>query len=255
MRADLQLLHNEAKAAINALVDKLESAEFASHLAVSAEGMTATNLAAALAEILATAKAAQAGTIVDGTVTEAKLAAALVQKINSIDVTYSMNAPTANETPETGYQLGKLWLKPEFSIANLASDYALASGADWTGENVTKEASGGKLILLGHGRQPVWHGKGGIHRSGGAHGACVADGRGDRGTVRVAESVSRNNGIYADERNAARAGCDGGRGWKDHDPGEGRLVEHGDGGGRKVHDHGVHGGWTRRHRCCRGVSR
>ena len=63
VRADLQLLHNEAKAAINALVDKLESAEFASHLAVSAEGMTATNLAAALAEILATAKAAQAGTI------------------------------------------------------------------------------------------------------------------------------------------------------------------------------------------------
>lgn len=151
VRADLQLLHNEAKAAINALVDKLESAEFASHLAVSAEGMTATNLAAALAEILATAKAAQAGTIVDGTVTEAKLAAALVQKINSIDVTYSMNAPTANETPETGYQLGKLWLKPEFSIANLASDYALASGADWTGENVTKEASGGKLVFSGTG--------------------------------------------------------------------------------------------------------
>lgn len=81
--------------------------------------------------------------------TEAKLAAALVQKINSIDVTYSMNAPTANETPETGYQLGKLWLKPEFSIANLASDYALASGADWTGENVTKEASGGKLVFSG----------------------------------------------------------------------------------------------------------
>lgn len=151
VRADLQLLHDEAKAAINALVEKLESSEFASHLAVSTEGMTATNLAAALAEILATAKAAQAGTIVDGTVTEAKLAAALVQKINSIDVTYSMNAPTANETPGTGYQLGKLWLKPEFSIQNLASDHALATGADWTGENVTKEASGGKLICSGTG--------------------------------------------------------------------------------------------------------
>ena len=151
VRADLQLLHDEAKAAINALVEKLESAEFASHLAVSAEGMAATNLAAALAELLATAKAAQAGTIVDGTVTEAKLAAALVQKINSIDVTYSMNAPTANETPGTGYQLGKLWLKPEFSIRNLASDHALATGADWTGENVTKEASGGTLVFSGTG--------------------------------------------------------------------------------------------------------
>lgn len=151
VRADLQLLHDEAKAAINALVEKLESSEFASHLAVSTEGMAATNLAAALAEILATAKAAQAGTIVDGTVTEAKLAAALVQKINSIDVTYSMNAPTANETPGTGYQLGKLWLKPEFSIQNLASDHALATGADWTGENVTKEASGGKLVFSGTG--------------------------------------------------------------------------------------------------------
>ena len=151
VRADLQLLHDEAKAAINALMEKLESAEFASHLTVSTEGMAATNLAAALAEILATAKAAQAGTIVDGTVTEAKLAAALVQKINSIDVTYSMNAPTANETPATGYQLGRLWLKPEFAITNLASDDALATGADWTGENVTKEAADGKLVFSGTG--------------------------------------------------------------------------------------------------------
>lgn len=242
VRADLQLLHNEAKAAINALVDKLESAEFASHLAVSAEGMTATNLAAALAEILATAKAAQAGTIVDGTVTEAKLAAALVQKINSIDVTYSMNAPTANETPETGYQLGKLWLKPEFSIANLASDYALASGADWTGENVTKEASGGKLVCSGTGDSQYGTAKAEFTVPAGHTVRVWLTAEEAAGTVRVAEGVSRNNGIYADERNAARAGCDGGRGWKDHDPGEGRLVEHGDGGGRKVHDHGVHGG-------------
>ena len=151
VRADLQLLHDEAKAAINALVDKLESSEFASHLAVSAEGLTATDLAAALAEILATAKSAQAGTILDGTVTEAKLAAALAAKINAIDVTYSMNAPTANDTPETGCQLGKLWLKPEFIIQNLAADYALATGADWTGENVTKEADGGKLVFSGTG--------------------------------------------------------------------------------------------------------
>ena len=151
VRADLQLLHDEAKAAINKLVEKLESVEFASHLTVSAEGLTATDLASALAELLQTAQQAQAGTIVDGSIAEGKLNAALREKINSIDVTYSMNAPTAKETPETGYQLGKLWLKPEFSISNLASDYALASGADWIGENVTKEASGGKLICSGTG--------------------------------------------------------------------------------------------------------
>ena len=151
VRADLQLLHDEAKVAINALVEKLESEEFASHLAVSTEGMAASNLAAALAEILATAKSAQAGTIVDGTITEAKLAEALAAKINAIDVTYSMNAPTANETPEAGYPLGKLWLRPEFSVQNLAGDFALATGADWTGENVTKEADGGKLSFAGTG--------------------------------------------------------------------------------------------------------
>lgn len=151
VRADLQLLHDEAKAAINALVEKLESNEFASHLAVSTEGMTATDLAAALAELLATAKSAQAGTIVDGTITEAKLAEALAEKINAIDVTYSMNAPTASETPGTGYQLGRLWLRPEFSVQNLAGDFALATGADWTGENVTKEADGGKLRFSGTG--------------------------------------------------------------------------------------------------------
>ena len=233
VRADLQLLHNEAKAAINALVDKLESAEFASHLAVSTEGMTATNLAAALAEILATAKAAQAGTIVDGTVTEAKLAKALAEKINSIDVTYSMNVPTANETPETGYQLGKLWLKPEFSIANLASDYALASGADWTGENVTKEASGGKLVCSGTGDSQ--------------YGTAKAEFTVPAGhTVRVWLAAEETAGQFASLKaylgSTEYALTSGTQLVQDVTAGEGRLVEHGDGGGRKVHDHGVHGG-------------
>ena len=151
VRADLQLLHNEAKAAINALVEKLESSEFASHLSVAAEGMAATNLAEALAELLATAKAAQAGTIVDGSIAEGKLDSTLREKINAIDVTYSMNAPTAGQTPETGYQLGKLWLKPEFAVTNLAEDYALASGGDWSCENTTKKAADGKLECSGTG--------------------------------------------------------------------------------------------------------
>lgn len=151
VRADLQLLHDEAKAALNALVDKLETVDFAEHLAVSTEGMAATTLAAALAELLSVAQAAQAGTIVDGTVAETKLTQALQKKINDIDVTYSMNAPTAGENPETGYPPGKLWLKPAFSVANLAEDYALTSGADWAAENVTKEAVGGKIVFSGTG--------------------------------------------------------------------------------------------------------
>lgn len=151
VRADLQLLHNEAKAAINALVDKLESAEFASHLAVSVADMTADNLAAALAELLATAKAAQAGTIVDGTVTEAKLAAAVREKLNDTGVIYSMNPPTAANKPETGNPLGQLWLKPAFTVLNMAADSLLDGGAGWTAENAVKEASGGKLSFSGTG--------------------------------------------------------------------------------------------------------
>lgn len=132
VRADLQLLHDEAKDAINRLVEKLESVEFASHLTVSAEGLTATDLASALAELLETAQQAQAGTIVDGSIAEGKLNAALREKINGIDVTYSMNPPTANETPETGYALGKLWLKPAFAVEN-------AADGTWSCENVTEE--------------------------------------------------------------------------------------------------------------------
>lgn len=132
VRADMQLLHDEAKAAINGLVEKLESAEYASHLPVEAEGLTATDLAAALAEILQTAKAAQAGTILDGSIAEAKLGAALREKINGIDVTYSMNPPTEAENPETGYPLGKLWMKPAFSVENAAE------GSTWSCENVTQ---------------------------------------------------------------------------------------------------------------------
>lgn len=151
VRADMQLLHNEAKAALNALIEKLEAAEFAEYLAVSAEGMTATTLAAALAEVLSVAQEAQAGTIVDGTVAEVKLTEALRKKINDIDVTYSMNAPTTGENPGTGYALGKLWLKPECAVANLAGDYALSSGTDWMAENVTKEAADGKVVFSGTG--------------------------------------------------------------------------------------------------------
>lgn len=151
VRADMQLLHEEAKEALNALVEKLEAVEFSENLPVSAEGLTATTLSAAMAELLATAKAAQAGSIMDGTVSEAKLTEQLQKKINDIDVAYAMNTPTAAENPETGYALGKLWLKPGYTVVNLAGDYDRSTGADWTGENVAKAAEGGKIAFSGTG--------------------------------------------------------------------------------------------------------
>ena len=96
VRADLQLLHNEAKAALNALMDKLEAGTYAANLPVESAQFSATNLKAALEEIIAVAQAAQAGTLVDGSVPEAKLTAAVQAKLNSCGVVYSMNSIPAS---------------------------------------------------------------------------------------------------------------------------------------------------------------
>jgi hypothetical protein len=149
VRADLQLLHDEAKDALNALIDKLESTNYAANLPVSSTNFTAANLKAALEEVLATAKAAQTGTILDGAVTEAKLAEAVQAKLNASHVVYSMNDPTAGENPDAGYPAAKLWLRPPFTIRNLAPDWNLATGNDWTAVYGTKSVSGGALTLAG----------------------------------------------------------------------------------------------------------
>jgi hypothetical protein len=66
VRADLQLLHDEARAALNALVDKLESPGCAANLPVESAQFAAKNLLGALEELLAAAREAQAGTIFPG---------------------------------------------------------------------------------------------------------------------------------------------------------------------------------------------
>ena len=149
VRADLQLLHNEAKAALNALMDKLEAGTYAANLPVESAQFSATNLKAALEEIIAAAQAAQAGTLVDGSVPEAKLTAAVQAKLNSCGVVYSMNPP-AGENPATGNPLGQLWLRPAFTVANLVPDWAFATGADWTVVHGVKSVSGGAMTLTGN---------------------------------------------------------------------------------------------------------
>jgi|GEM_PF-3407905 len=148
VRADLQQLHNEAKAALNALMDKLEANTYAANLPVSSTQFSATNLKAALEEIIAVAQAAQAGTLVDGSVPEAKLTAAVQAKLNSCGVVYAMNPP-AGENPATGNPLGQLWLRPAFTITNRVPDWSFATGADWTAVYGTKSVSGGALTLAG----------------------------------------------------------------------------------------------------------
>lgn len=149
VRADLQLLHDEARAALNALVDKLESPGCAANLPVESAQFAAKNLLGALEELLTAAREAQAGTIFPGAVTEEKLAAAVREKLNACDVVYSMNDPTPAENPAAGCPAAKLWLRPPFTVPNLAADWSLATGGDWTAVHGTATASGGALTLAG----------------------------------------------------------------------------------------------------------
>lgn len=77
VRADLQLLHDETKAALNRLIDALGQADAAENLGFSAEGLQAQTVAAAVLELWQALRRTAAGAVPDGTITAEKLSAEL----------------------------------------------------------------------------------------------------------------------------------------------------------------------------------
>jgi hypothetical protein len=83
VRADLQLLHDETKAALNRLVEVLGSAQAARELGFAADGLQARNIEAAVLEVYAAVGNMAAGLIPDGTVTAEKLAAYVLERMDA----------------------------------------------------------------------------------------------------------------------------------------------------------------------------
>lgn len=73
IRADLQLLHNEAKAALNKLVDMLNAENGAAHVGFGAKNLQATSVHEAIEEVFAALQEASMGVVPNGSVGMDKL--------------------------------------------------------------------------------------------------------------------------------------------------------------------------------------
>ena len=129
VRADLQLLHNETRNWLNRLVEQLNDPTAAAQLPFQPQdGLTAQSVEAAILEVHAAIRNAAAGLLVDGSVSKEKLAAQLLDRTYGGKIWVSMDTPGAAQNPGSDFPVGQLWLRPGFSVDNLAADSWTLSG-------------------------------------------------------------------------------------------------------------------------------
>lgn len=145
VRADLQSLHDEAKAGINRLIDALNDVSAAAQLPFApVEGLDAETVQEAIEAVFGAVTDAAAAKIVDGSVTKGKLSAALLQRVYGGRVWMSMNEPTPQDDPDHDFPVGQLWLRPAMEAVDI-------SDGAWTveGGTLTQEEGGTAFISDG----------------------------------------------------------------------------------------------------------
>ena len=145
VRADLQLLHDEAKDGINRLIDALNDPTAAAQLPFAPVApLTATTVQQAIEEVYRHVKDAAAGLIVDGSVTKEKIEQSLLEKIYGGRMVVCLDTPGAQHDPDADYPVGQLWLRPGFMLENLAQQ-------EWETENCTVAQDGDGWTILSDG--------------------------------------------------------------------------------------------------------
>lgn len=154
VRADLQLLHNETRDGLNRLVDALNDPTAAAQLPFQAEqGMKADNVQDAILEAYGAVQSAAAGQIVNGSITKEKLNSELLQRVYGGRPWVSMDTPGAAQTPETDFPVGQIWLRPTFTVKNLAGTAWSASAATVTAvENGWRLTGSGTMATISAGQ-------------------------------------------------------------------------------------------------------
>lgn len=86
---------------------------------------------------------AASGAIVDGTVTKAKLAAALLERVYGGRAWVSLDEPDSTDNPSNDLPVGQIWLRPAFTVNNKNSGdwYVNGGSATTDGHNVTMTGS------------------------------------------------------------------------------------------------------------------
>ena len=83
IRADMQLLHDEAKAALNKLVDMLNAVDGAAHIGFGAKNLQADSVQEAIKEVFAALQEASMGVVPNGSVGMEKLTDDVLEAMGS----------------------------------------------------------------------------------------------------------------------------------------------------------------------------
>ena len=83
IRADMQLLHDEAKAALNRLVDQLSASDGGAQVGFRAKDLHAASVQEAIEEVFAALQEASMGVVPNGSVTMEKMAGDVLQRMDS----------------------------------------------------------------------------------------------------------------------------------------------------------------------------
>lgn len=134
VREDLQLLHDETKAAVNALIAALNDPSAAAQLPFSpVDTLQANTVQEAIEQVYRAVKTAAAAQIVEGSVQKKHLETAFLERIFGGRLWVSMEAPKQTDCPDTQFPVGQLWLRPGFTASALQGTWNV-QGAEMTQE-------------------------------------------------------------------------------------------------------------------------
>ena len=116
VRADMQLLFDELRVALNRVVSDLNGAQGAENLGFRAvSGIQAATVQEAIEKLLAQIGQAALHEIPNGSITPEKASESLIQYLGCY---LSMNNPDARANVENGYRVGKMWYRPPITLTN-----------------------------------------------------------------------------------------------------------------------------------------
>ncbi len=108
------------------------------------EQLAAENIQDAIELVFGQVRDAASGTIVNGSVTKAKLSEELLERVFGGRAWVCLDTPGAEDVPGSGFPIGQIWLKPGFTVENAAKN-------NWVPTACTVEAKEHAVTVTGSG--------------------------------------------------------------------------------------------------------
>jgi len=103
----------------------------------------ADNLADAIQDVHSQVRDASSGSIVNGSVTTAKLSPELLERVYGGRPWTGLDTPGSAQNPNTDFPIGQIWLRPAFIAVN-------AAGENWVTSGCTTAAGENRLTVTGN---------------------------------------------------------------------------------------------------------